>query len=407
MDKEQKYTVTSINNQIKELFSNIFSEKIIVDGEISNLKISNNNLFLTLKDDESSINVISWGYGKLKNQIVLENGNKVSITGKITFYPKSGNFNLIMSDVEKIGLGILHNEYEKLKKKCEKLGYFEITIKKQIPKNIKNIGIVTAPEGAALQDILFVLKKNNFYGNVVIKRCMVQGNMCSKSIVQAIDHLKKWEDNDYNKLDIILITRGGGSFEDLMGFSDIKVIEEIHKCDIFTISAVGHEIDFMLSDFAADIRAPTPSIAAEIISGQQKNIVESFDKYSKYYQEHIKDIINNKIQMYHYKINNLKTRIPNPLSMIERKMEYFDNYFTNLLKIIDNKKNKCENKINIIQQKLDKYNINKMLNSGYVILLKGGKLCDSANNLFNGQKLKIKLKNGEADITIDKIKLNE
>lgn len=405
--EQQKYTVSELNNVIKGLFSNLLSDQIDVDGEISNLKITNGNLFLTLKDNDSNINVICWSYHKLKNKIDIQNGDKVVISGKVTFYPKTGNFNLIMSNIEKIGLGNLCKEYEILKQKCENLGYFTESTKKQMPKNIKSIGIATAPEGAALQDILYVLKKNNFFGNIIVKRCIVQGNMCSKSIVQGIDYLNKWKDNNGNGLDVILVTRGGGSFEDLMGFSDLKVVEKIHKSNIFTISAVGHEIDYMLSDFSADMRAPTPSVAAELISRQQKYMIDMLNDNINFYNNYISDIIHKNIEAMQYKLINLQSKLKNPYNIINEKLDYLNNIETSFLNIINSKKNIYNNMILSIQQKLEKYDIDKMLNSGYVLLFKGGKIYDSIKDIEIGQKLKIKMKDGEANILINKIKSYE
>lgn len=403
MNQPNKYTVTEINNVLKDLILGVIPEKIIISGEISNLKIANSNLFLTLKDDESNINVVSWGYTKSKNKIELNNGDKVSITGKLALYTKSGTYNLTLHHIEKLGMGQLYNEYEILKQKCEKMGYFDINKKKQMPTNIKNIGIVTAPEGAALQDILYVLKNNNYSGKVIVKRSLVQGNMCAKSIVKAIDFLKSWQDEHNNKLDVILITRGGGSFEDLMGFSDIKVIESINKCDIFTISAVGHEIDFMLSDFTADLRAPTPSIAAERISEQQKKQTEKLNNDSLFYREYIKNLIMQRIETNICKLESFKSKIKNPIQSIELKIDYLND----LQRIINNTINiqviNKKNKLDQLGQKLEKYDLDNMLNSGYVLLLKRGKIYDSVKELEEGQKLKIKLKDGEVEIKVNKI----
>lgn len=407
MDIIQKYTVTEINNIIKNLFGEIFPNKIVVSGEISNLKIANGNLFLTLKDDESNVNVVSWGYAKSKNKVDLNNGDQVAVTCRMSFYAKTGNLNLNLLSIEKLGLGELHKKYELLKEKCQKLGYFDSIKKKQFPNNVKYIGIATAPEGAALQDILYVLKKNNFYGKIIIKRCTVQGATCPKSIVKAIENLENWKDQDGNKLDIILVTRGGGSFEDLMGFSDLKVIEKINKCKIYTISAVGHEIDFMLSDFSADMRAPTPSIAAEIISKQQKKEIDMLEMNKKFFEEYLKNLIIKKIEMTQYRLDNLKPRILKPDQIIDNKKESLKNIYENLTKNINDKLLKYDNNIQLLERKLEKYDMDKMLNSGYILLMKGGKIYDSIEDLSIGQKLKIKMKNGEAEILINKILKND
>lgn len=404
---EQKYTVTEINDFMKDTLNEALPDKITVDGEISNLKFANDNIFFTLKDDESSINVVGWKYSKNKNKIDLNVGDKVSVIGKITLYSKSGNINFTLHKINKVGLGELHKEYQILKEKCEKLGYFDNQKKKSFPTNIKNIGIVTAPEGAALQDVLYVFKKNNFNGNIIIKRSIVQGNLCSKSIANSIEYLNNWKDSNNNKLDLILITRGGGSFEDLMGFSDIKVIEAIHNSDIYTISAVGHEVDYMLSDFTADKRAPTPSVAAEIISSSQKKELELLEQNIAYYRDCIKNLILEKVGNNIYKLENLRSRIKNPLEMIDHNINALNEYNENLKNSINLKIEQQNNKINQLEQGLEKYNIDKMLQSGYVLLIKRGKIYDSVKNLEVDQKLKIKLKDGEVEIKINKIKIDK
>lgn len=403
MDLIKQYSVTELNDLIKNYLNEIFSNKIIINGEISNLKITNGNLFLTLKDDESNINVVGWGYDKSKNKIELKNGDKVIVTSKITYYGKSSNINLNLVNIEKLGLGDLHNKYELIKDKCEKLGYFDNSKKKKIPNNIKNIGIVTAPEGAALQDILYVLRKNKFYGNIIIKRTIVQGSSCPKSIIKSIEYLEKWKDNNDKKLDIILVTRGGGSFEDLMGFSDLGVIEKINKCDIFTISAVGHEIDFMLSDYTADIRAPTPSVAAEMISSEQKKYINILETNSKFFEEYFKNLLFKKIESVEYKLENIKSKILKPNEMINTKLDLLNNIYNNILNKTNDVIMKNNNKIQLLEKGLEKYDIDKMLNSGYILLMKSGKIYDSINNLMINQKLKIKMKDGQAEITINKL----
>lgn len=241
--------ILQISNKLCE-----FKDTIIIKGELHNYSKRNQNIYASLKDKTSSIDIISWNC--LED---YENGDEVEIYGKINFYKKTSKINIIISTIKKLGVGDQFKIYEKLKLKFQNLGYFNK--KKVFPKKIESIGIITSQDGAALQDVLYVLKNGNFNGNIIIKDCMVQGLNAPISIKNAIECLN----NESNKVDVLLITRGGGSLEDLMAFSSEEVVKSIYNSNIYTISAVGHEVDTMLSDFVADLRAPTPSIGAQII----------------------------------------------------------------------------------------------------------------------------------------------
>lgn len=250
--------ISKISNKICEL-----KDIHTIKGELHNYSKRNSNIFAAIKDKNSSIDIISWNC--LED---FDNGDEVEICGKINFYKKTSKINLIVSSIKKVGQGDQFKLYEKLKQEFQNLGYFNK--KKVMPKNIETIGIVTSEDGAALQDVLYVLKNGGFDGNIIIKDCLVQGVNAPKSIKDAIESFSvnretKHVNRETNNVDLILITRGGGSLDDLMAFSSRDVVKAIHESDVFTISAVGHEVDFMLSDFVADLRSPTPSIGAQII----------------------------------------------------------------------------------------------------------------------------------------------
>ena len=241
---------------ILKISSKLFEIKdiITIKGELHNYSKRNQNIFAAIKDNQSSIDIISWNC--LED---FENGDEVEIVGKINFYKKTSKINLIVSSIKKLGVGDEFKIYEKLKKEFQDKGYFD---KKNImPKNIDSIGIVTSEDGAALHDVMYVLKNGGYNGNIIVRDCLVQGVNAPKSIKDAIESFRC----ETNQVDLILITRGGGSFEDLMAFSSEKVVKAIFESNIFTISAIGHEVDCMLSDFTADLRAPTPSVGAQII----------------------------------------------------------------------------------------------------------------------------------------------
>lgn len=360
MSEDKALTVSQINNLLKDTISKTYNKIISIVGEASNIKINNNNLYMTLKDSESSLSCVSWGFTSKIN-----NGDKVICYGKLVLFHKSGTYNLNVSKIMSIGIGNLQKKYNEIKKKYEELGYYESESKKQLPKNIKSIGIITSLEGAALQDILYVLKQNNFTGKVYIKNAQVQGDMCPKSVSNGI----KYFNNKKEKVDILLITRGGGSLEDLMGFSDAEVIEEIHNSSIYTISAVGHETDTMLSDYVADYRAPTPSIASEFISKRQKETITELNDLVSYFMSISPLHITNNIHKTKQQIQMLENSIPNINDKINTEIVELDS-------LCEYMKNKIKDRIVKLQMDvmeksrvLSTYDITNKLDSGYSVLL--------------------------------------
>jgi len=399
--KIEEYTVSELSNKIKKAIITNIQQQIMIIGELSNVKINNSNLFANLKDESSSIDVRIWNISNITKE-VFNNGDVVKMKGKVDYYVKFGNINFIANTIEKTGIGDINNEMEKIKQKYLELGYF--TNKKQRPPIIRKIGIVTALTGAALQDILRTFNKNNFRGEVIIKNCLAQGNGCNKSISKAISYLDNYKFNDGSSFDTILITRGGGSFEDLMGFSDPLVIEAIYSSKTFTISAVGHEVDTMLSDLVADYRESTPTAGAEFLCACQKDIegiLKSYDdKINRIYSS-----FSDKIDQYLHKLYHIKDIIKSPnafLLDIETKLNTYDkivdtNIFDKLLSFT--------NKINNITSQIEGKNIKKVLDIGFIILIdEENKTIKSISQIKKKkQKLKMILADGETNVIVKKI----
>lgn len=386
-------SVSDLNNSVKNELQKSFSKAITVTGELSNYKVSNKNMYATLKDNDACISIIFWGFEYKKKNLTFANGDIVTVTGSISVYTKSGSYCVQLTDIKKTGkqVGNVHTQYELLKQKYNDLGYF--INKKPIPNTIKCLGIVTALEGAALQDIMYVLKKNNFAAKVIIKGCMVQGNQSVSSIVKGIETLSSTE------CDIILITRGGGSYEDLISYSSEEVIEAIHKCPKFTISAVGHEIDFMLSDFVADLRAPTPSVAAEIICNIKRKSFEEFSVVQKFIEQNMLNKIQCKLQIMLDELNVLK------IKLYETANKNKNDEINKVKKILENKMNariySLNNELKDLQDILSKFDMTKNMEDGYAVIIKGNStVIDSVSNIKSGQKLKIKMKDGEINVIV-------
>lgn len=381
-------SITELNSFIKDNVKKTSLKNLKIKGEISGLKKYNNTIYASLKDDISSINIIKFR----SNDDNIKNGDLVIISGYLEFYTKNGTIQIICNNIEHTGEGYILKNLEDLKIKFKNKGYFDN--KKKIPENIKSIGIVTASNGAALQDILYVFNNNKFDGKIFVKNSPVQGVDCPKGICNGIKYFNQFKD-DNKRVDLIMITRGGGGIDDLMGFSDSSVIEEIHISNIFVISAVGHEVDNMISDYVADLRAPTPSIGAEIISKSKPNKISIINSYREKLDIYIKFI--------HNKYDNIKKNFN-----LQKKKMYIKIYELNIKRI-----NNIEEYINdIIKTKINKINNNLITiksnidiikNNEYnAVLMYNNNIIDDVDKIKNGiYIIKINGKNKKIEININ------
>ena len=335
-------TVTQLNKIINEGISNIIPDNIKVLAELSNVKISNGHYYLNIKDNSSLIRGIIWK-SKIKSGEKFKDGDKVELKGHLDFYVKGGSLSFIVDSVEKQeGLGEVHLQYEKLKKEFKNKGYFDVENKKEPPSLIKKVTIITSKTGAALQDMLYVFKRNKVCIHIKIIDVTVQGVNCGKDVAKAIEEIE-------TDSDAVIIGRGGGSFEDLFGFSDPLIVEAIHNCPVFTISAVGHEVDFMLSDYVADYRAPTPSVAAEYIFLNQQNFFCKLDEIKTFLESTIKDRINNfKMQL----LEN-ENQLINPIDQIKLVQDKVRNLLNQKITLITSEIDSFERQIRLLEPQKD------------------------------------------------------
>lgn len=269
------YTVREILSRVKGSLERLFSE-VWIQGEISNLRAApSGHAYLTLKDSEAQISAVCFRpvFGRLKFD--PSDGLEVVARGKISVYSARGQMQFIIEKMEPVGHGALQLAFEQLKEKLSREGLFEVSRKRPLPQLPSRIGVVTSPTGAAVQDILRVLKRRNDRIDVLIYPTRVQGESAAKEIVRGIEDL-----NRRGGLDVIIVGRGGGSLEDLWPFNEEIVARAIYASEIPVISAVGHEIDFTISDFVADLRAPTPSAAAEMVAGARTELVSKLEHLS-------------------------------------------------------------------------------------------------------------------------------
>src|SRR4030095_16033434 len=247
-----------------------------VEGEISNFKASTaGHLYFTLKDDKAQLPAVCFRNAARLLRFRPENGKTFRARGRITTYEARGEYQMIVEVLEPVGLGALQLAFDQLKEKLQKEGLFDPARKRPIPNLPRKVGIVTSPRSAAIRDVLAVLKRRHNAVNVLIYPCEVQGNGASLQVMEGIDYLSRYTD-----VDVILVTRGGGSLEDLWPFNEERVARAIVRSKKPVISAVGHEVDFTICDFVSDLRAPTPSAAAELICKSKEELFQRVEGYS-------------------------------------------------------------------------------------------------------------------------------
>jgi len=263
-------TVTQLTSQIKNLLEGSFPD-VWVEGEISNLTIpQSGHAYVTLKDERSQVRAILFRSSHQHLKFLLQNGMQVICRGRVSVYEPRGDYQLILDYVEPRGVGALQLAFEQLKARLEKEGLFDRASKKPLPVLPRRIGIVTSPTGAAVRDMLRVIERRHPRIHILIYPVPVQGPEAAPRIVEALQYF-----NREKNVDVIIVGRGGGSLEDLWAFNEEVVARAIHASKVPVISAVGHETDFTISDFAADLRAPTPSAAAEVVVDREENFREA------------------------------------------------------------------------------------------------------------------------------------
>ena len=309
------YTVSQISSYIKSLFERDFVlKRIRVKGEVSNCKYhSSGHIYFTLKDSGAQISCVIFAGARSGLSFRLEDGQQIEATGQISVYEKSGSYQLYVRSVALSGAGELFEKYLRLKNKLEEMGMFDPLYKKPIPEYCMNIGIVTAPTGAAIQDIINISRRRNPYAQLILYPALVQGKGAGESIVRGIKRL------DAMGLDVIIVGRGGGSIEDLWAFNEEAVAAAVFEAATPIISAVGHETDFTITDFAADMRAPTPSAAAELANFEYSEFDEQLAAYRSAFRsaaEHRIAIAGHRLDTYEERLKRLS-----PESVLTHKKE--------------------------------------------------------------------------------------
>ncbi|MDF2945752.1 MAG: xseA [Bacillales bacterium] len=442
---EEKYiSIGSLTKYIKKKFDiDPYLQKIWVKGEISNITIHRSgHLYFTLKDEQARIAAVMFNSSYKNIDFKPEEGMKVLIEGSIAIFEKTGSYQLYVKSMDQDGKGNLFLEFQKIKDKLEKEGLFDLHKKKAIPKFPRNIGVITSPTGAAIQDIITTIKRRYPIANITIFPAIVQGENATKSIVKALKNADARSD-----IDVIILGRGGGSIEELWAFNEENVARAIYICQIPIISAVGHETDFTIADFVADFRAPTPTGAAEIATPNINDIISflhnsdlrlkhAITRYIKINKEKLERIRNSYIfqnpqRLYEQKILSLdilNDKLTDRFNLIvERKNNEYTKILQGLKKqrlieLLSSEKSKHQTLIerqnraidkvvkikslsfqNLIG-KLDALSPIKVMERGYgIIASENGDVITSTNKIQIGESINLTMHDGSIDCTVNNI----
>lgn len=389
MEESEVLTVSQITQNIKEIVEGNFS-LITIEGEISNYRPNaSGHLYFSLKDDGAQISAVMFKGRASSLNFQVKDGMKVQATGSISVYAPQGKYQIVISKMSIAGEGDILKMIEDRKRKLAEEGIFDVENKKKIPNYPKKVGIVTSPTGAAVRDILNIAKRRNSSISVVILPAQVQGDAAAQTIVKQIQTA-----NAFNMCDVLIIGRGGGSLEDLLPFSDENVVRAIANSKIPTISAVGHEIDWALSDYAADMRAPTPSVAAELVFPLKEEMFETINYYKNAFSEKMENLIKDaKMELKTFDSSSMEIRlksiIQNQKSKIENSKYFLEDEITSKTK---NARILIENSIKTFEIA----NPENVIKRGFAVVRKAdGKIVKNTTELSNNEEINIKLSNGE------------
>jgi len=383
------YTVSQVNSYIKSMFAQDFAlNKISVKGEISNCKYHpSGHIYFTLKDGGSQIGAVMFSSQRLNLKFRLEEGQQVVVQGTIDVYERDGRYQLYARQITREGTGDLYLRFEQLKQELEEMGMFDGSYKQPIPKYARRVGIVTASTGAAIRDIMNISARRNPYVQLVLYPALVQGTEAKYSIVRGIETL------DAMGLDVIIVGRGGGSIEDLWAFNEEMVARAIFNCSTPIISAVGHETDVTIADYVADLRAPTPSAAAELAVFDYSQ----FEAKCHLYQRTLERTMKNRLERVRYRLNQcrLKLELYHPSRVINEKRQRLADLESRLTRVMSKRLEAYRHRLALDSGRLQALSPLAQLGRGYSFVTgRDGKRLDSVKQAAKGDQLRIELRDG-------------
>ena len=393
------YTVKQVNAYIKNMFAQDFMlNRIYVKGEVSNCKYhSSGHIYFSLKDESGTIACIMFAGQRNGLGFRMQDGQQVIVLGSVTTYERDGKYQLYAREIILDGAGLLHEKFEALKKELGEMGMFAPEYKQAIPKYAKRIGIVTAPTGAAIRDIMNISARRNPYVQLILYPALVQGEGAAESIVKGISML------EHQNVDVIIVGRGGGSIEDLWAFNEEIVARAIFNCSIPIISAVGHETDTTIADYVSDLRAPTPSAAAELAVYEYRAVADNMDAIKK----RLENSLLQKLHLERMKVERyaLKLKYLHPETRLREKQQLAVEYEQKLKTAMEKKMTLAKQRFHIYIEKMKGLSPLAKLNQGFSYVTDSqGNVVKSINDVRKDDLIHIYVTDGSLKAKVEDTK---
>ncbi len=387
--EEKPVSVGQLNQYIKSLLdSNPYLQRVYLRGEISNFtNHRTGHLYFSLKDQDGLIRAVMFRTHASSLAFLPENGMKVLVRGTVSVFPRDGSYQVYVASMEPDGIGALYLAFEKLKKKLEAEGLFDPARKRRLPKIPTRVGVITSPTGAAVRDIIHVLGRRFPFAEVVLYPALVQGADAPKSLIEGIRYF-----NRESRADLLIIGRGGGSIEDLWAFNDEALAREIASSKIPTISAVGHETDFTIADFVADLRAPTPSAAAEMAVPERRELMKQFSNVTT----HMHLLLQKKLERERAHLKALEEAPPlkNPAALLREPRMNVGYLLEKAASLMNHRLLSARSRFAENAAKLEAMSPLSILGRGYAAAMKEGKLIRSLSDVKPNDSVSVRLSDG-------------
>ena len=396
--KQNVYTVAQINAYIKNMFTQDYMLRfVLVKGEVSNCKYhSSGHIYFTLKDAKGVIACVMFAGSRTGLSFRLEEGQMVVVGGAIDVYERDGKYQLYAKQIVLDGAGVLYEKFDRMKRRLEEMGMFAPEYKQPIPRYIRTLGVVTAPTGAAVRDIINIATRRNPYVQIIVYPAIVQGEQAVPSIINGIRAL------EHLGVDVMIVGRGGGSIEDLWAFNEEAVAQAVFDCQIPVISAVGHETDTTITDFVADLRAPTPSAAAELAVYDYAQLMERFAVY----QSTLNHAMQTQLRKQQNRLEGQKLRLKylSPVSQIQQKRTYCMDLEGRLTGQMNRALTKQRHRMALYAEKLKGLSPLEKLSQGYAYVEGADhKVINDVHKVRPGDLLRIYVKNGTIQAKVNQI----
>ncbi len=390
----QAWSVSQVTQKIRQQLEAGFTD-LWIQGEVTNVRPSGSgHLYFSLKDDAAVLSAVHFGWARKKPAFVMKDGLAVLCHGKISVYPPRGSYQMIVDKIQPLGAGILQLQFEELKAKLLAEGLFDPSRKRPLPKFPKTVAVITASSGAALQDILTVMARRAPQVCVRIIPSLVQGDGAPKQLCTALEMVNRWK-----LADLILLARGGGSLEDLWCFNDEALARTLARSEIPVISAVGHEIDFTIADFVSDLRAPTPSAGAEMLSQAWVEALPLVRESSHRLQQLVRRDLQHRRQL----LEHLRARLVSPRDRLREQMQRCDDLMVRLRRAIEVIVSRRKETLGRAASQLNALSPLNVLERGYAMVRStdaGGRVIRKAAELQIGQEVELKFADGEKKVKV-------